>query len=383
MSPQLSRRTRHGPRRGPRLPQGSLIAVTVLVLATVWLGACGEQSQRRPAAQNSAAAVGHRLPAEFETQDALIISAAQMIQFHPQALVDIVGATHDRLRVLCLVGFAEEKQAARDRLLASGLPGSVTFVNLPVSSMWVRDYGPISVITATDSLSFVDASYQPPAFDEHDDEVPAHLARLLEVPLRRVPLTMEGGDLTSNGQGFGLATTRLVQRNREQRNYDLATVNALLAEFFGLESWLPVPPLGGEPTGHLDMFLTFVDPRTVVLGSYAADDDAENALRLDQIAAALEQTALPRGGKIRVVRIPMPPRTDGIWRTYTNVVFANGRLLVPIYPDFSPELDRRALALYAELMPDWEVVGIDSSSLIRRDGALHCVTLNLPRFDRD
>ena len=77
--------------------------------------------------------------------------------------------------------------------------------------------------------------------------------------------------------------------------------------------------------------------------------------------------------------IPMPPRPDGLWRTYTNVVFANGRLLVPIYPDFSPDLDRQALELYGRLLPEWEIVGIDAGSLIRREGALHCVIMNLPR----
>jgi len=364
------------------------MSLAALLLATVLLASCGDQGEGRPAAESRhdapavAAAPQLRLPGEFEPQDALLISAAQMIQFHPQTLVDIVAAAHDRIRVLCLVGFAEEKQTVADRLIANDLPGSVTFVNLPVSSMWIRDYGPICVLSRPDSLHFVDASYQAPEYDEHDAEVPAHLARLLAVELRRAPLTMEGGDLISNGQGFGLGTTRLLQRNQEQRGYDLDTLSALLAEYFGLRDWLPVPPLRGEPTGHLDIFLTFVDPHTLVLGRYDPQHDAENAQRLDQIATALKQITLPDGAALRIMRIPMPPRPDGIWRTYTNVVFANGRLLVPIYPDFSPALDRQALELYGRLLPEWEIVGIDSGSLIRREGALHCVTMNLPRVQR-
>ena len=44
----------------------------------------------------------------------------------------------------------------------------------------------------------------------------------------------------------------------------------------------------------------------------------------------------------------MPPHDDGRWRTYTNVVYANGTLLVPTYPGFCPELDAEALAVYLD-----------------------------------
>ena len=34
--------------------------------------------------------------------------------------------------------------------------------------------------------------------------------------------------------------------------------------------------------------------------------------------------------------------------------------------------------MYRRLLPDWEVRPVDATSLITRNGALHCVTMNLP-----
>ena len=74
----------------------------------------------------------------------------------------------------------------------------------------------------------------------------------------------------------------------------------------------------------------------------------------------------------------MPDHDDGYWRTYTNIVFANGVVLVPVYPDYCPDLDEEALAIYRRLLPDRQVVGIDCSGLIKMNGALRCITMNFP-----
>lgn len=322
-----------------------------------------------------------RRPGEFEPHDAVMLSAAQMIQFHPQALVDIVAACHDRLDVLCLVGYEQEKQLVMEQLHTAGLPAdAVIYVTLPLTSMWVRDYGPISVVDAHQNLHFVDFQYAAPESDPHDDDVPLHLSRGLHVPAHRAELILEGGDLIGNGRGLILGSKRIIDKNAAKYGYDRQEIAQLLGENLGCTEWAPLPPLVGEPTGHVDMFVTFVGPGTVVVGKYDPAVDEVNADRLDRIAEALARLTCD-GRPLRVERIPMPAHTDGLWRTYTNVAFVNGRLLVPVYPDAAPDLDRQALAIYASLMPDWEIVPIDASTLIRRKGALHCVTLNLPSYD--
>jgi agmatine/peptidylarginine deiminase len=263
------------------------------------------------------------------------------------------------------------------RLAAEGLaPDAVEYVESSMMTMWVRDWGPIGVERPGGGLQLVDPHYEGNARNPGDDRAGADIAVDLGLPVRTLPLTLEGGDVLSNGRGLGLTSRRLVQRNVRERGYDARDVAELLRSHLGFEDWFPLPSLVGEPTGHVDMFVTFVDPLTVVVGRYDPLVDPTNAALLDTVAAALNGF-VTRAGTLRVERVTMPARPDAIWRSYTNVVYANDAVLVPQYPDHDPELDAAARRLYRRLLPGRKIVGIDSSELIRRNGALHCVTLNV------
>lgn len=330
-----------------------------------------------PATNVTTPAPVRRLPGEFEPQAALLLGTAQMVQFHARTIVDVVAAVHENVRVVALVGFKEERDDVARLLLDAGLPGGcVTFFYLPVMSMWTRDYAPLSVVDAAGQVTFLDAAYRGEGAAQ-DDGVPGKLGADFGVPVVELPLTMEGGDLLSDGQGLCLTSRRLITRNQQERGYTPEQVWALLQQHGGFTDWFPLPSLSGEPTGHIDMFATVVAPLTVVIGQYDPAVDAENAKWLDWSAQQLSTRTTSRG-PVTVARIPMPPHDDGVWRTYTNVVFANGVLLVPSYPDVSPELDATAREVFARLLPDWRVVSVDCSTLIRRNGALHCVTMGLP-----
>ncbi len=347
------------------------IAGTLAVLA----GAGTPQAGNAAPADSTVTFPEHvRMPAEFETNEALLVGAAQMVQFHPQALVSIVRAAHTHIRLVCLVGFREERDAAARLLLDAGLPGdSVTFFYLPVQSMWTRDYGPLTVLGPQGTAYFLDATYARAEADPADDAAPQVLGRYMRTGVVPLPLTMEGGDLLSSGAGLCLSTQRVISRNADARGDDVQQIWSILQRYGGFTDWVPLPSLVGEPTGHLDMYLTLVDPHTAVVAQLDPEADTENAARLDWVARTLRTRA-----SLTVERIPMPPHDDGVWRTYTNVVFANGVLLVPAYPDRFPDLDAQARSVYQRLLPDWQIVGVDASSLIQRGGALHCVTMNLP-----
>ena len=94
-------------------------------------------------------------------------------------------------------------------------------------------------------------------------------------------------------------------------------------------------------------------------------------------AQRLEGLPTPHG-PLRVIRIPMPPHKDGNWRTYTNVVFANGALLVPVYRGVDRAGREKALELFARLLPGWQVIGIDCTTLIQGGGALRCISTGVP-----
>ena len=353
----------------------SSILLPIILMSLLVVGA--------KAATGSGPGSDRRMPGEFETQDGLILSAAQMVQFHPQVLADIVRACQRHIRVLCLMGDDQEEELVRSLLERSGLTsGSVSYLEAPMATMWARDWGPISVLRPDSTVVMVDPHYEVTILNQADDDAAASLSHSLDLPVDQLPLTLEGGDLLSNGRGLAISSRRVIQRNADSRGLDTAEIGRILQRHFGIDDWFPLPSLVGEPTGHVDMYATFIDSVTVVVGRYDPVVDKTNAALLDAVAKGLE--GFPSAaGPLRVERIPMPSHADGRWRSYTNVVYANDCLLVPTYPRFSPELDRKALALYARLLPDWHIVGIDCSDLIRKNGALHCIVLNAPQLDAD
>src|SRR5205085_8046975 len=85
-------------------------------------------------------------------------------------------------------------------------------------------------------------------------------------------------------------------------------------------------------------------------------------------------------GPLKIERIPMPPHSDGVWRTYTNVVYANDIVVVPSYAGVDGRIEREALDTYRRLLPRREIVPVEATSLASTGGALRCVTLNIPHL---
>lgn len=361
-----------------------------------------------------------RLPAEFERHDALLLSFPQaQAEWWQPALVEIVQAVWRTIQVVLLVPDVAAQQLVCRTLARAGVPPErIRFCHVPTGSVWTRDYGPLVVQTTVDAslrpavLSVPNVSSSPAACDdangyvlcsrsrnaEHevtagdyawvnavyrqdfvaDDHVAVALARAVGARSVRTLCHIAGGNLLTNGKGLCISTTELLRRNAEL-GFEEHQVTAFIKRLFGAEKVLYLEPLAGEPTGDVDWFATFVSPQTIVVGDYD-ERDPENAAILDRNAARLAEATTP-AEPLRVVRIPMPPHgSDVFGGTYTNVVFANGMLLVPTWPDAPAGLQRQALDTYRRLLPAWNVVGIDAAEICLRKGALRCATMPIHRF---
>ena len=105
--------------------------------------------------------------------------------------------------------------------------------------------------------------------------------------------------------------------------------------------------------------------------------DYINHVRLNSVARQLSQLTVDEKPLI-VERIFMPPHGQNIFGgSYTNVVFCNGTLLLPDY-GIDPAGLAQATTLYSRLLPNWNIRAIYSGDLIVAEGALHCVTGNIP-----
>ena len=354
------------------------LALTVLWWATRIPATDQDRAETLPDRSLSNLALA-RMPAEFESQEALLLGGTQLVGLFPGLLVEIVAAVQGRLPVVVLVNTPAEEQLVRQLLTQRQVPAVAwRTLRLPIRTMWVRDFAPHLVEDPRGGRQLIGFHYRERRGNQVDNTLPASLAEMLDLPLREAPLLLEGGDFLSNGRGVCLSSDRLIKRNIYYKELNDREMGEMLSSNLGFTDWPAFPQLEGEPTGHVDMFLTLVAPDVAVVGRYDADADSTNALLLDRTARELAAVPSGAGGNFQVKRIPMPPHADVVWRTYTNVVYANGGLLVPTFPDYCPELDTQALETYRGLLPGWEVVGLDVSGLIRMNGALRCLTMNMP-----
>lgn len=319
-----------------------------------------------------------RLPAEFEPQEALLLGLGELSEFYPELLAEIVSHSFGQMKILGLTSDKETRQRVQKILENYKLPqASVQYLDVVHDTMWARDYGPWIVQQPDGRPALVDATY---VEDDrpNDEDVPLRMRNRLGMQLRQAPLTIEGGNLLSNGQGLVISTDIVLDRNFE-RGYDEAAIAKVMYRYFGAEDVVLLEPLAGEPTGHVDMFATFTSPNTVVVGSYDPVLDPINAAILDRNAQRLAQIPTEHG-PLKVVRVPMPSNADEQWRTYTNVIFANGTLLVPVYPDLNDPGKDKALRIFRRLLPDWQVVEVDATAIIEMGGALHCISMNVAKM---
>ena len=319
-----------------------------------------------------------RLFADHERHPALLIGASQMMFHHQQALLDIARALQDEAPVYGLVADEAQARRLRDLLTEHGLSATAVLpVEVPVQSMWVRDYGPLFVRRPAGDVVMVDPRYGGTSRNPDDEEVPSELAEQWHVPSVDVPLWMEGGHVVTNGAGLVLVSNALLNKNVAREGIGAEELGRRIGQALPFDRLEIVLPLHGEPTGHLDMFLGFLAPDVLLVARIDPAEDATNAERLDGIAAKFAGVSTPRG-PLRVLRVDTPPATDGVWRTYTNAAMVDDVVLVPSYPDLDQRFDRDALAVYREAMPNRKIVAIDAESLVEKRGALHCVSVPLP-----
>ena len=347
----------------------------LICLVTIWFTAPG-----RLTAGDAVAAGPPTVPAEFERHDALLLSWNADDEGVEEAMTAVVGAVYRNMQVIVLTPDEEYLRGAMRCFSLAGIPqAAIRYVRADVDTIWTRDYGPASLRSADGTTVYLDADYET-GTRSHDDELPGAIGPVLGMSTIRVPLTIEGGNLLSNGRGLCLATTKLRDANLA-RGYTEQQFRGLLRDVYGFAELAFLEPLQGEPTGHVDMFATFVATNVVVVGEYDPEIDPANAAVLDRNAERLSAIWTP-WGRLRVVRVPMPPSTPEVWRTYTNVLYANGTLLVPSYPGITPHLESEALTTFQHLLPAWRIVSVDCNQLISLGGGIHCVTLNLSRVGR-
>jgi agmatine/peptidylarginine deiminase len=263
---------------------------------------------------------------------------------------------------------------ARSYFLSHGVPvDSMVFQIRTTDSFWIRDYGPWWVWQQTSwNRAIVDWIYNRPA-RPNDNTVPEWQAAIWGIPYYGPNLIFTGGNFMVDGWGRGFCSELVFDENIP--NVDTrAELDSVLGAFMNLDTVYTFPRFFG--IDHIDMSMKLLNDHTCILNRYPVGDPY-NAV-MDSCEEILSQIQNPWGQNVQVVRINTPSWGSGTAYTYTNAIFVNNKVLVPIYNRVE---DAPALAVWDSLLPGYSIFGFNCNSIIGLQGAIHCVVKDVIHRD--
>ena len=326
-----------------------------------------------------------RAMAEWEEVEYLVITWESNFQ---NILRQIVAAAVNECKVIITT---QNQSSVSNYLSSAGIDLSqVIFMNENWDSIWIRDYASNTVYSNdVGERAITDWIYNRPR--PNDDVMPSAHASLLDLPIYITntgtnDLVNTGGNFMSDGLGTAFASDLILDENAAGNPYGVsakteAEIDGIMNAYMGIDRYIKMPTLPYDVIHHIDMHMKLLDEETLLVSQYppGVADGPQIEANISEVVANYPSVF---GTPYKVEWIPAPPSssgqypdTGGYYRTFTNAVFINKTVLVPTY---RPEVDGPALERWQELLPGYNIVGIDvdnsEENLISLLGAIHCIT---------
>jgi agmatine/peptidylarginine deiminase len=284
----------------------------------------------------------------------------------------------------------QNETAVANYLTAGGVDlTNVIFMNAPWDSIWIRDYGGNTIYSDdVGERALTDWIYNRPR--PNDNVMPSAHALETGLPIYITDsgtndLVNTGGNYMSDGMGNAFASSLILNENEAGNPYGVSAktegeIDAIMQAYMGIENYIKMETLPYDVIHHIDMHMKLLDEETLLVSRYppGVADGPQIEANIEYVLSNFQSAF---GTPYDIKWIDAPPSTSGNYppsgnyRTYSNSVFINKTVLVPTY---RPEVDTPALAYYEELLPGYNIVGIDvdnpGENLIALLGAIHCIT---------
>ncbi|MBL7939160.1 MAG: agmatine deiminase family protein [Flavobacteriales bacterium] len=328
-----------------------------------------------------------RTMAEWEEVQSVVITWAS----YPGILKQIVRYAQPECEVIIA---CEDQAEVIDYLQGPDFGGpmtdlaGITFLEAPINSIWARDYMAETIYkNEVDSLLMLDWIYNRPRPDDDLLSDAVGVAKDIAVySTTQAPydLVHTGGNFMCDGAGTAFSSELVLEENSAAGEFnqtvrDEAGVDGMMQQFMGITNYIKMTALPYDGIHHIDMHMKLLDEETLLVGEFPVGVSDGPQLE-ENIQAIMANETSTYGDPYRLIRIPMPPSTNGSfppdasYRTYANNVFLNGTVLVPTY---RTEYDTTGLRILRESLPGYNVIGIDCDSeqnIIQQSGAIHCIT---------
>ena len=266
-------------------------------------------------------------------------------------------------------------QSAKSALTNAGVNvDNITFLDMNIDddyAYWVRDFSPFYVFKDK-QLSIVDFNYNRPQRTEQN-AVPSKLANYFNIPYDSMSLTHTGGNLMQDGRGTAFSDDLVIQEN----NNNEARVRSLMKTYTGTDNYVITIDPQGDYIAHIDCWGKIVAPDKIIVARLPKNN--QRYQYYEQVANELANTKCIYGYNYRVYRIDEPG--GSAVAPYTNSLIANGHVYMPL--GSSASYNERALDVYKEALPGYDVVGLQGFSSSNQNAflntdALHCRTHEVP-----
>jgi len=354
--------------------------------------------------------LGSVRPGEFEPLDSTIISVVDASGDYGVMWRDMVDGLSDYGHVWIIANSVDQSNMD-GMLMAAGVdPSAYSFLNYPVNTIWVRDFGP-EFARAPDGERYIfDADY---SHRPLDDVIPILMGGSdwinsdgSPMEVNTVDHMLSGGNIMSDGAGTCFFS-HIVYGYEKPAGWSDEDVDDLMMEYLGCEQMVVLNPICNDPTGHIDLYAKLVGPTSMLLVEFPADtyfDGTKDAGvvghcgtstpddRQDQEdnLATIQATTNLSGDDWVITRAPIPEPVQmwGEWgyRSYMNSEIMNGVVLMPtFYSPFSGEtagdlldMEAAAIAAYEAAAPGITVIPIDVDHMNGTGGAIHCISHDIP-----
>ncbi|MEM6254993.1 MAG: agmatine deiminase family protein [Cyanobacteria bacterium P01_D01_bin.156] len=266
------------------------------------------------------------------------------------------------------------------------LGDAVELVVAPLDDLWIRDTGPVFVLSDQGEKAGIDFNFNgwgEKQIYRNDAAVARFVAQQAGVPIINTELVLEGGCIEVDGRGTAIITESCVLNDNRNPGMSKAQFEELLMPLLGLEKIIWLPGIRGKDItdGHTDFYARFIEPGVVVAG-YEPDpayvDHAVTKQHIDMLNAATDA----RGQSLEVVVLEAPSKIRDTYETsdfaagYVGFYVCNGAVIMQEFGD--DVADQAAQEALQQVFPDRDIVALNIDGIAAGGGSIHCATQQEP-----
>lgn len=344
-------------------------------------------------ANSSPLQLGYRFPAEWENHRATWLSFPKNPETWENRLEKIYPSYFKLIEKIAesekvCINAHDEKLISLIKQKLVEFEISETNIDLfahPTNDSWCRDHGP-TFLKKRDSndKAIINWEYNAwggkyPPFN-FDNEIPVKIGKLLDLPIFRPGIVMEGGSVEVNGAGALMTSESCLLNKNRNPHLSKREIEQYLIDYYCVEQimWLKDGIVGDDTDGHIDDTTRFASADTV-LACVEHDKSDDNYVPLRANYERLRKLKFLNGQPLNIVELPMPDPVysagERLPASYANFCITNKYVIVPTY---RCDKDETALEIISNAFSDRKVIGIDSTEIIWGLGSFHCLSQQEP-----